>query len=86
MLTGKNDVQHEMALENFDNAIQNALIDQSSSYSLKQEDPRQNCDYVPHHLKEFWNLPKNMQNYEIDFEQVRRTDALFKRKVPEWSG
>jgi len=28
MLTGKNDPQHEIALDNFEDAIQNALIDQ----------------------------------------------------------
>ena len=89
MLTGKNDVKHEMALDNFENAIQTALIDTTISRTFTEvglRDPRQDCDYVPQHLKDAYNLPKSMANYEIDYEQVRRTDAQFKRKVPEWSG
>ena len=33
------------------------------------------CDHVPAELKAAHNLPKDMSNYEIDFNAVRNDDA-----------
>ena len=49
-------------------------------------DPRYKCDHVPQAFKEAFNLPKDMSKYDIDFNEVRQTDALFKRRTPVWSG
>ena len=86
MLCGKNDPQHEMKLNTFDTAIRNALWDKDDEPSKMMRDPRMDEDNVPDDLKKIFNLPKDMSNYEIDFEQVRLVDASFKRRVPTWSG
>ena len=56
------------------------------SKNTSANDPRNFIDNVPEDLKIAYNLPKDMINYDIDFEQVRTTDALFKRRKPVWSG
>ena len=67
MLVGKNDVQHELDLDNFDTAMQKALIQQSISTD-NHVDPRNFNDNVPENLRKAFNLPKDMHNYDIDFE------------------
>lgn len=71
MLVGKNDVQHELQLDNFENAVQNALIDQANTRLNGEPDPRFATDHVPLNLKTDFNLPKDMSNYDIDFNEVR---------------
>jgi len=84
MLNGKNDPREEMKLEGFDAVIVAELINVNDK--VREADPRKSDDYVPESLKKAFNLPKNMKNYEIDYEQVRLVDAQFKRRVPIWSG
>ena len=86
MCTGTNDPKHEIALDNFDDAIANALLEQEMMTKHGDKDPRNFKDNVPNNLRETFNLPKDMRNYEIDFEEVRSTDVRFKRRTPEWSG
>ena len=43
-------------------------------------------DHVPAEIKTAHNLPKDMSNYEIDFNAVRNADAQFKKRNPIWSG
>ena len=86
MCTGTNDPQHEIALDNFEDAVANALLDSDTYTKNGEKDPRNFKDNVPDEFREVFHLPKDMSNYEIDFEQVRYTDSLFKRRLPEWSG
>ena len=37
-------------------------------------------------LKQCFGLPKDMSNYEINFESVRNEDANYKKRLPIWSG
>ena len=51
------------------------------------KDPRlKSLDFVPVHIKNQFNLPMDMEGFEIDFQEVRSTDRLFKRRRAEWSG
>lgn len=87
MLTGTNDPQHEIALDNFEEAVANALVDHDINKMFGSAgDPRNFKDNVPEDLRKTLKLPKDMQNYEIDFDEVRRDDAQFKRRKPVWSG
>ena len=47
---------------------------------LEKEDPRKFSDYVPHDIKEEFDLRQDMTNYEVDFELVRSTDVQFKKR------
>lgn len=84
MLCGKNDVAHEINLETFDVALENAVMDFKND--AKAQDPRHTGDHVPEDLKKAFNLPKSMADYDIDFNQVRCVDSQFKRRMPIWSG
>ena len=76
MLTGTNDPQHEIALDNFEEAVANALVDHDINKQFgKEGDPRAFKDNVPEDLRTAFKLPKDMRNYEIDFDEVRQTDA-----------
>lgn len=82
MNNGIKDFQTELELENFEEKIILEEVKQPTiGVSLKSKG-----DHIPHELKEAFNLPENMKEYDIDFNQVRIVDALFKRRIPVWSG
>ena len=49
-------------------------------------DPRYRIDHIPWDIKKAFTLPDDMTNLEIDFLEVRKVDAQFKKRTPIWSG
>ena len=59
-----------------------SLADQNSN-----TDPRiMAYDSIPEHIKLAFGLPPDMQGLDVDFEEVRNLDSMFKRQKREWSG
>ena len=74
MLVGVKEPKHELHLEEFDRAVMNAIWDrQTKFFDLEQHLIK--GDHVPQELKSFYNLPKDMSEYEINYQTVREDDA-----------
>ena len=43
-------------------------------------------DHIPPEIKAELNLPENMKQYEVDYNEVRLRDATMAIKTPTWSG
>lgn len=43
-------------------------------------------DEVSNEIRTEFDLPENIQDNKVDFNEVRRSDAARKRKTPTWSG
>lgn len=43
-------------------------------------------DEIPAHIRKEFDLPKEMEDYEVNFYQIRKHDASKKRYAPIWSG
>lgn len=44
-------------------------------------DPRlTSMDHIPQYIKDDFKLPKDMSGLDIDYFEVRRVDAMFKRR------
>ena len=68
---GPNDVDHELKMDDFDN-LKEKLAQIETAVQI---DERTQGDHVPTQFKDAFNLPKNMKNLTIDFNEVRLTDA-----------
>ena len=77
-----NNYKKEIELEKFDK--KNILNELNQQTEVK--DQRNSKDHIPDDIKNTFNLPKDMTGLEIDFEEVRKIDASFKRRQPQWSG
>lgn len=75
MLVGKNEPKHELNLDEFDQALQNAIWDRQGKSSFNLSAHLMKGDHVPQELKTFYNLPKDMSEYEINYQGVREDDA-----------
>lgn len=73
----------ELNLENFDDI--NYLI-KSKEEENSVSDPRNKSDHIPNDIKKAFSLPEDMTNLEIDFLEVRKVDAQFKKRTAVWSG
>ena len=76
------DLAHEIKLEEFESAINNVVYGQQNSDLKKKFEG----DHIPSQIKKELNLPKVMQNYEINFDEVRNNDAMYPKRNQEWSG
>ena len=72
------DIKKEIKLENFS---KNAILQEMNKAAVEQ-DKRYFKDNVPDDVKAAFNLPKDMSGLEIDFQEVRKVDASFKRRQP----
>lgn len=71
----------ELELENFEQKIiLEEIKEPTIGVSIKSKG-----DHIPQELKDAFNLPTGI-DYEIDFDQVRIVDNMFKKKMPVWSG
>ena len=86
MLVGKNDPTTECGLDGLEADLTKVQEMIAASEAAGLEDPRYHGDHVPKEIKDTFGLPKNMADYEIDFDEVRRSDAQYKRRTPVWSG
>ena len=77
-----NAVQHELKMDDFEQIKENLInIHERPIY-----DERTLGDHVPKKFKDEFNLPKDMKNLTIDFLEVRKVDAQFKKRKQIWSG
>ena len=72
MTGGLGDIRHELELDNFEHRTELLTVKKE----LTEKDPRKlNGDIIPDDLKKELNLPQDMSQYEIDFTEVRVSDA-----------
>ena len=69
-----------MKLEQFEEAIQIA------KEGVEPNKKNKKLDSIPDELRKELNLPKDMQGFEIDFNEVRLMDSSLKRRKFNWSG
>jgi hypothetical protein len=43
-------------------------------------------DEIPIQLRQEFHLPRKMDYFEVNFHEIRRSDASYKRNRPLWSG
>ena len=59
---------------------------QIHSIFAADENSREKPDEIPVNIRKEFDLPKQMEIYEVNFNQVRKFDASKKRNTPIWSG
>lgn len=79
---GRDDNFKEQKLEIFDQAIQKAFTPESQFF----DQSKVKGDNIPAHIREELDLPEDMENNVINFDQVRQKDVNVKRKTFTWSG
>ena len=62
------------------------LEDQIRSIFAEDESNRQKPDEIPAEIRKEFDLPKQMDIYKVNFNQIRKYDAAKKRQTPIWSG
>lgn len=72
---------HMQKLEQFEMEAKRMLIE--ASKAKKQRDPQV---YIPEDLKAELDLPGNLEENSVNFNEVIKKDCAVKRKTPYWSG
>jgi hypothetical protein len=65
-------------LEDFENQVRIIFADDENS--------RLKPDEIPDDIRKEFDLPKQMDDYEVNFNHIRKHDASKKRYTPSWSG
>ena len=79
---GRDATFKEQKLEAFDQAIIKAFTTESQFF----DQSKIKGDNIPAALREELDLPEDMENNVINFDQVRQKDINVKRKTFIWSG
>jgi len=69
---------HLNKLEDFENQLRSIFAEDEKS--------KVRPDEVPADIRKEFDLPKQMDSYEVNFHQIRKYDASKKRYTPSWSG
>ena len=77
----RDNIAADMKLDEFEKAVK-AVIQDHHTLNKRNE-----SNAIPEEIRQELNLPKDMKGFEIDFNQVRITDASkFKKIKRKWSG
>jgi hypothetical protein len=79
---GRDDNFKEEKLEMFEQAIQRVFEPALSKFDYSKI----KGDNIPAALRQELDLPEDMENNVINFDQVRQKDCNVKRKTLMWSG
>lgn len=69
---------HQNKLEDFEHQLR--------SIFAADDNAREKPDEIPVNIRKEFDLPKQMDFYEVNFHQIRKHDASKKRNTPIWSG
>ena len=77
----RDNIEADLKLEEFEKAVK-AVIDEHDGIDKLNEG-----DAIPEEIRKELNLPKDMKGFEIDYNQIRITDAQRYKKIKrKWSG
>lgn len=79
MYMGRDETFKQQKLEEFENAARKIL-------SKKIKVSRGKHEHIPLEIKVEFDLPEDIGNDYVNFDQVIRSDCSRKRKTPTWSG
>lgn len=85
------DLKQDLDLAGFEKTLakfkaENSRTEQEEERSKKLFEEMGKKDCVPDEIRKEFDIPDDLGENAIDFNEVRRSDAARKRKVPVWSG